>query len=46
MATQIKISRTADLKILKTYRKPLIANQIHKSKKTYTRQVKHKKLDY
>lgn len=46
MAIQVKISRADELKILKEARKPLIANQIHKNKKAYTRQVKHKKLDY
>lgn len=46
MTTQIKISSADNLKILKEIRKPLIAKQIHKNKKAYTRQVKHKKLDY
>ncbi len=46
MAVKIKISSADDLEILKETRKPLIAKQIHKNKKAYTRQVKHKKLDY
>lgn len=46
MSTSIKISRTDDLKIIKKSRKPLLAKQVHKNKKTYSRQVKHKNLDY
>jgi len=47
MATNIKISEADELKILKSYaRKLVLARQIHKSKKTYSRLDKHKKTDY
>lgn len=46
MSTPIKVSRADDLKIIKSSRKPLLAKQVHKSKKAYSRQAKHKKLDY
>jgi len=47
MATQIKISPQDELKIIKSSaRKIVLPRQVHKSKKAYSRQVKHKKLDY
>lgn len=46
MAIKIKISSEDELKIIKDSRKPLLARQIHKNKKAYLRQAKHKKLDY
>lgn len=47
MAIQIKISPKDELKIIKGgARKLVLPKQVHKSKKAYSRQVKHKKLDY
>jgi len=47
MATQIKISPQDELKIIKSSaRKIVLPRQVHKSKKAYSRQAKHKKLDY
>ena len=47
MTTQIKISSQDELKIIKSStRKLVLPRQVHKSKKAYSRQVKHKKLDY
>jgi hypothetical protein len=47
MLTQIKISPKDELKIIKSSsRKLILPRQVHKSKKAYSRQVKHKKLDY
>ena len=47
MAIKIKISSQDELKIIKGgARKLILPKQVHKSKKAYSRQVKHKKLDY
>jgi hypothetical protein len=47
MAIKIKITPADELKILKeNSRKLLLARQVHKNKKAYSRRVKHKKVDY
>lgn len=47
MATQIKISLQDELRVIKSgARKLAPPRQVHKSKKAYSRQTKHKKLDY